>query len=145
MEQFGALGVLDALHASSEMKSYRYRTRFPKPTDCDTAIIDITDLDRLKYCFAANDHTTEDALTYLARISYPPTEKQRLLQCQRVAYALAKFEVIENIRVLPGVCHIHTLTVLFFFLVWNRTQKGLLLFLSIYLFSFFLFHIREES
>lgn len=93
----------------SEILLELYSILQPSQSDCDTAIIDITDLDRLKYGFAANDHEIEDALTYLARFSNraPAKTEQEALIDQSVTLALAKFEVIKGIRVLPGVCHNH--------------------------------------
>lgn len=70
------------------------------------AFIDITNLDRVRYCLGANDHTPVGVSTYFAPDPYS-TAEQDAFSRQLVAHGLANFEIITNIRELPGACHFH--------------------------------------
>lgn len=75
---------------------------------CVTAIIDITNLDGLRYCFGTNRYSTEDVPSYLDRAPSWPTKEQDAFR-ELVTHGFARFKHMKNLYVLPGVCqsHIH--------------------------------------
>lgn len=121
-ERSGAFNYIDTSPPVYKTASFFRQYLDPKVGHRVTAIIDITNLDRLKYCFATSHHKTEDALTYVGRFLNVEAATQKVLEGRRVAHAIAKFEFIGSISVLPSMCHIHTLTLLLFYLVWHRMK-----------------------
>lgn len=75
---------------------------------CDIAVIDITHLDGLRYCFCVSNDSTESVSSYLAQAPRWAAEEQDAPRRQLVAHALANFELMRNIHTLPGACHFHT-------------------------------------
>ncbi|KAH6609826.1 hypothetical protein Trco_003172 [Trichoderma cornu-damae] len=69
---------------------------------CEAAVIDITDLDRPRYCFLANTGNTEDVITYLRRFSTGITETVRPAEDQQVVDALSRFRVLGRSPVVPA-------------------------------------------
>lgn len=133
MERFGALGLTPILSTTPVLLGASGSIS----ANCDTAIVDITNLDELRYCFVADDHAMEDVRMYLDRFPNGATAEQEAFKDQLIAYVLAKFELIRSIRVSPGTCHIHIYSLLF--LIRNRMK---IQFLFAFSFSFlFLFSI----
>ncbi|PTB38720.1 hypothetical protein M441DRAFT_91330 [Trichoderma asperellum CBS 433.97] len=103
-ERSGAFNYyIDTSPSVYDIISFSRQRLGSKVGDCITAIIDITNLDRLKYCFATSDHKTEDALTYVGRFLDVEAPIRKALEGQHVAHAIAKFEFIESISVLPAL------------------------------------------
>ncbi|KAL7972778.1 hypothetical protein HDV63DRAFT_246550 [Trichoderma sp. SZMC 28014] len=90
---------------------------------CVTAIIDITNLDGLRYSFGTNGYSTEDVSSYLARAPSWPTEKEDAFR-KLVTRAFARFKHMENLDVLPGACQIHIHPP--FVLIRNRMKRQIL-------------------
>ncbi|KAM0247586.1 hypothetical protein ACHAQJ_009805 [Trichoderma viride] len=68
---------------------------------CDIAVVDITDLDRLKYCFTGSNCETGDVVTYLGQFSTDTIAGQNTLEAECLVRALSEFQVIEKIPVWP--------------------------------------------
>ncbi|KAK1246496.1 hypothetical protein MKX08_000298 [Trichoderma sp. CBMAI-0020] len=97
MERLGTLGDNDISNAVPPFGGDPYRHY------C-VALIDITNLDGLRYGFVAQDGITlESVQSYLARAPKWVTEEQGASEEQVVAQALARFELMTDTSVLPVV------------------------------------------